>query len=217
MGNIIKNNKGFTLMELMVVMAILAVLTSIVAGAVTGTVGTARTTSKDGDLKEVDTAVGRYEADNGTFAVLTTGNPTGTANPLNDTNADGIIRVRVSTTAADPVKMVGMTNIDRTCGGATLTMKQALAECFGGIDFTVKLVPNYLKNLPKHYADKVTIGTGSLAVTGADITITGVDVNNDTLELWLDEQIQTTDDLYVWNVDKNNKVLVLKSDALYGK
>ena len=208
-----RDRRGFTLLELSVVAVILALLAAIVAPAVTGVAGTARQATKQGDMKDVDTGVGRYEADNPGTYPLRTGYSTPTQ-AIVDTDGDGVIKVKVDTSASDPSDWTGVT-FDVTCGGPSVTsMANALKDCFGAIDFT-KLVPNYVKNTPQYDDKNVVVTFG--ASNGADLTITRANMNGDTLELYLDANITAGDGLYVWNVDKNNNPVVLVKEEDYGK
>ena len=68
LGNLTKqlrNNKGFTLIELMVVIAILGVLAAIAIPKVSDSITLAKTAKLQADLHTIATAVAMYEADNG--------------------------------------------------------------------------------------------------------------------------------------------------------
>jgi len=208
----VKGRRGFTLLELSVVAVILALLAAIVAPAVTGVGGTARKATKAGDMRDVDTGVGRYEAENpGTYPLRS-----GYSKPTKavvDTNGDGVIKVKVDTTADDGTNFAGVT-FDVICGSATSTMTDALKECFGAIDFD-KLVPDFVKNAPQYHSNKVVVTSDG--TNAADLVITRANMNGDTLELYLDANITAGDGLYVWNVDANNNLVALVKEEDYGK
>ena len=63
-GRLIRGQRGFTLLEMATVVTIMALLTTVVAVAVTGTAGSARESSKSGDMKNVDTGASRFESVN---------------------------------------------------------------------------------------------------------------------------------------------------------
>lgn len=67
MRKLMRRNRGFTLIEMLVVMAIIAILAAVVAASVAGTGPDTRAASKATDLDGVQQAVDRYEADNSVF------------------------------------------------------------------------------------------------------------------------------------------------------
>ena len=212
-----RSQRGFTLLEMTVVVTILALLTTIVAASVTGTSGEARTSGKDGDMKNTDTAVARFESVNpGTFPVSESSNP-GTAIVGGDTNGDGIIIIFIDDTGISDgsLKPAGT---EVTCAGAG--RDASIDACFGSIDFAALLVPDFIKSAPQHGTftapDSIDITEGGNNTV--DLTITGCTPAGETCEIHVDFAIDgSADDFFVWNVDKNNNVIVLKNDADYGK
>jgi len=64
-----KNNKGFTLIELAVVLAIIAVLAAILTPMVTNYLDQARVASAMGDTKTIADAIRLYKRDNGYYPI----------------------------------------------------------------------------------------------------------------------------------------------------
>jgi prepilin-type N-terminal cleavage/methylation domain-containing protein len=67
MFKLLKRQKGFTLIELMVVVAIIAILAAVVATQVGDTTSSSRESTKATDLSTVQAAVDRYYTDNSLF------------------------------------------------------------------------------------------------------------------------------------------------------
>lgn len=219
---------GFTLVEMTVVIAIIAVLAALTLPAVTGITTETRTTSKTGDLKEVDQSAVRFESENpGTF-------PTASVVPAttvsdSDGSNDGIIKIAVMTTSGTNDPVADLSDEDVVCDGGG-TLQAAIDVCFGPIDFATDLVPTFLKVAPQHSsgtAADVTAGTGSNpngvsdgVSTVADLIIPNCNLAGDTCEFYLDDHT-TADDLTgvldVWNVDSNLLIFAFKEDAQYGK
>ena len=81
----IKNNKGFTLVELLIVFALLAVLAAIVIPNVTGFADYGQTQAAEAELSIVQTAMDSMMAQNGLSAVtLTTATDNMSAFPTNN-------------------------------------------------------------------------------------------------------------------------------------
>ncbi|MBI4311834.1 MAG: prepilin-type N-terminal cleavage/methylation domain-containing protein [Chloroflexi bacterium] len=214
MKTISNSQRGFTLVEVLIVVAVLAVLAAIVTPAVSGVISSARAQGKEGDIKNVETGVQRYSADNAN-ALPITGTTEPTASVAIVASTDNVIRVKVDTLATNPSDFTSLA-ADVTCGSGTEVMTLALAQCFGALDFAGKLVPDYVKAAPKHATDAVTVLAADL-VTGADLTLTGADSSKNTIEFYLDAAIASGDGLKVWNVDADSKIIVLKNDVDYGK
>lgn len=62
-----KDEKGFTLIELIVVIAILGILAAIAVPRVTGSLNTAKENANNANLQIVQEAVERYNAENGSY------------------------------------------------------------------------------------------------------------------------------------------------------
>ena len=62
-----KNRKGFTLIELIVVIAILGILAAIAIPRFAGTMTTAKQRTHDANVRTIESAVGVYEAENGSL------------------------------------------------------------------------------------------------------------------------------------------------------
>src|SRR4030067_2382078 len=63
----IKNNKGFTLIELMVVVLILGILAAVIAPRIIGRTDEARVTEAKVQIKNLETALKLYKLDNGLY------------------------------------------------------------------------------------------------------------------------------------------------------
>ena len=63
----IRNNKGFTLIELMVVVLILGILAAIIAPRIIGRTDDARVTEAKVQIKNLETALKLYKLDTGTY------------------------------------------------------------------------------------------------------------------------------------------------------
>ena len=167
-------------------------------------------------MKNADTAVARFESVNpGTFPIDFIA---GSTNPSvaiigADSDGDGIITIKIDTSASDDSNFPGSEEV--ICGNSGVTIDEALALCFGTIDFANDLVPDFLKSFPQHDGDQITFSTSGSTV--ADLIITGCTPNGETCEFHTDVNVVGGDGLTVWNVDKNNNIVVLKTDADYGK
>ena len=208
-----------------VVVAIIATLAALTIPAVTGVTTDTRTTTKSGDLKQVDTAVTRFESDSpGAFPI----SGTARTDSVTDADADDIIKIAIESGGALDVS--GLIVEDVICGddnGAS-NLLDALRECFGKVDFG-QLVPDPLKNFPEHAnpgadalvtapVDNATTGIGDGTATTSDLTIPFCNITGDTCEIFLDDSGDSLlTDMVVWNVDKNLQVFVIKEGSQYGK
>lgn len=220
--------RGFTLVEMTVVIAIIAVLASLALPAVTGVSTDTRDSSKSGDLSLVEQAVTRYQSDNGTLPITQSTSP---ATFVKDVNSDGDIIIRVDSSAANATGTYPTADV--TCTSSS-PVADALATCLGTIDFANKLIPAYLKSLPKHGVGTVShvtatatsgTGIGDNDATTADYTITDCNRTGNTCKFYLDNGDSLLGgNLKVWNVTADSTsadavigVLVLREDLHYGK
>lgn len=215
MSRLKRASKGFTLLELVVVVGILALITAIVATGVTGTVGSARTATKDGDMKNADTAVSRYESEN-TDRYPISGPSTNSTSTLPTVavagqGSGGTVTIYVETDAShDFTPSTG----DVECGSSgTTSVEEALADCFGNIDFSL-LVPTYVKNEPQHADDFVPTSAASTSTPA--FTFDNCTLDGETCDVYLDTALGSGI-LKVWTVDKNNNIVVFKVDTEYGQ
>ena len=92
-----KEEKGFTLVELMVVIIILAVLTGIAVPSYLALRNRARIQATRSEMQNVATAIAIYEADRGSFPVATTMGALATALEGSDTTGDDVYMANVPT------------------------------------------------------------------------------------------------------------------------
>ncbi|MBI4339189.1 MAG: hypothetical protein HY680_04470 [Chloroflexi bacterium] len=205
--------RGLTRLEIIIVVMVLASLTLFVVPVVSGAISSFRDQGKEGDIRNVEASLGRYRSDNGdVLPILGAANPT---RALVDADGDGVIRVKVNTTFPDPTGFPADSTADVVCGDGSTTMADSLAQCFGALDLAGKLIPTYLNGAPRHSSEAVTAAADASGST-ADLVITGADSSGNSIELYLDANITRGDGLQVWNVDRDGKVVLLKSDAEYG-
>ena len=67
-----KQNKGFTLVELLIVIVILGILATVTVFAVTGITNKGKTSACQSDLKVIQTAEEAYNANTGSYTALQT-------------------------------------------------------------------------------------------------------------------------------------------------
>ena len=65
-----KQNKGFTLVELLIVIVILGILATVTVFAVTGITNKGKTSACQGDVKTIQTAEEAYAANTGSYTTL---------------------------------------------------------------------------------------------------------------------------------------------------
>jgi len=80
----IKNERGFTIMELLVVIVIIGVLAAIGVPAYNNMTARARTTACDANKRIISTGVGMYYAEHGAYKKLVDGAATGNTIELTD-------------------------------------------------------------------------------------------------------------------------------------
>ncbi len=217
-----RSGEGFTLVEMTVVIAIIAVLAALALPAVTGVATDTRTTAKQGDQKQVETGVTRFDDQNAAFPML------GSTDPIDSESAvAGVLDIVVDTDeTAGVVGFPSGTGV-LVCGSDAGSVKRALDSCFANIDFTTntatKLVPDYLKLAPQHPDELVSNDNGS-DITGsggeasADYTVLNCNLAGDTCEFYLhDTDNLSTADLNVWVLDGIKGVFTFKADAKYGQ
>ena len=146
---LVKESRGFTLIEMMTVMGILSVLSAITFPAITGTTSFSRATTQTVDLTSAQQSVDRFISDTGSFF------PT--------------LASLAGTTSA---WQAGELPEAAPIGGDGSTVELAMLftqEGIAGFDFTATFesgstvkpfIGSYLRDLPKHDDEVVTLDAG---------------------------------------------------------
>ena len=146
---LVKESRGFTLIEMMTVMGILSVLSAITFPAITGTTSFSRATTQTVDLTSAQQSVDRFISDTGSYF------PT-------------LASLAGTTSAWQAGEIPGAAPIggDGSTSDAALVFTQ---EGIAGLDFsatydvgsTVKhFIGDYLRDRPKHDDEVVTLAPG---------------------------------------------------------
>ncbi len=227
-----KGESGFTLLEMGTVSVIIAALAAIVAVAVTGAAGDSRTSTKTADMKNVDTAVARYDNDNSAAPIDESTEPDTRVAGQGDSD---VIKIVFDTTVSD----FGTGSLPSGAGvvtcstTATTSMAAAVDDCLGTVDFGL-LIPDYLAGDPKHSDDDAKESDGSLVIyddslSTADVSFVNCTQSGETCELYFADigtdvtdngdstYTMAADALGVWNVDKVLGLVTLKGNSDYGK
>ncbi len=119
-----KEEKGFTLVELMVVIIILAVLTGIAVPSYMALRNRARIQATRSEMQNIATAIAIFEADTGSFPVATTAAALETALEGADSSGDDVYMENCPTTDAWNASYV----VSSAVGSYTLTSQAGTTE-----------------------------------------------------------------------------------------
>ncbi|MBM2825704.1 MAG: Type secretion system protein [Dehalococcoidales bacterium] len=194
-----RGQKGFTLIELMIVMAIMAVMAAIVVPSVTGTTTVGRKTAQPTDIREVQTAVSRFNADD------RDGSPWPTNASLTGVTTDW--NAGTLPTGSGP-----------TGSGNSTSPYVFTQNDIAGINFTSPATTDagskvfytdYVRNLPKYASTSISVSANS---TSNNFTI-----RQGGNDVYINLSNTTSGNLTfsAWGVDKSGGVWVFKNAADY--
>ncbi len=206
--------KGITLLELVVVLSILAVVASIVTPAVGGQTTRGRASTKASDIAAVQSAVDNFSSDSPSNSDLTAGYPVNGKKKPSTTDYHAKITLFVlpdGSTTTMYVKPIDF-NAEFTASGESGTT-------------TKKLVPNYVRASPKHSGGgtdpNVTITNAAWNTDGTKV-FSGVATGGAVSFVGGKDYTPTTGDgvavptsVGVWVIDQDGRVWILLDDGYY--
>lgn len=204
--------KGITLLELVVVLSILAVVASIVTPAVGGQTTRGRASTKASDIAAVQSAVDNFSSDSPSNSDLTAGYPVNGKKKPSSSEYHAKINSFVlpdGSTTILYVKPIDF-NAEFTASGESGTS-------------TKKLVPGYVRAFPKHSG--TTSGTdpnvaldvdqentdGKVVFSGGDVVFTGGKDFTPTTG----DGVALPTSVGVWVIDQDGRVWILLDDGYY--
>lgn len=113
-----KQDKGFTLVELLIVIVILGILATVTVFAVTGITNKGKTSACQSDAKTIQTAEEAYSANTGAY--------TGSQQALVDAGLLHSVSTKYSVTPVAAVVVAGVTTV-----AATYTLTGLAPDCVG--------------------------------------------------------------------------------------
>lgn len=163
--NRIREEGGFTLVELLVVMSILAVLAAVVIPTVTGVNTSARNVAQPNDLSNIQTSITNFNADSGNWPTRAPYSGSAWAAGARPTVAYSVTAGAIVTFTVNSIANLNW-DASQSVAGTTKVF-----------------FPDYVGSKPKHVSDTITVNAGATA--GPYIVIKGattytVTVLNDT-------------------------------------